>query len=182
MTEPVPPREEWHVIPLNPEPWAIGTLGLGRNKGGVYPTLSPNLQVVAFQEAVREHFYGQTIAPFEGDVELRFFYWRQLSEYESMSTGRRVAKKPADATNMQKSLEDALQEIFYANDRVVRRITSEIKEQSPETEPKIVICVREYVPPVDEIPPFVWDQVANTPTLFDGQDEFRPAQEIREVF
>jgi hypothetical protein len=44
----------WYVVHVNPEPWAVGPLDLGRRGGKVYATMGQNQQLAAYQEAVRE--------------------------------------------------------------------------------------------------------------------------------
>jgi Holliday junction resolvase RusA-like endonuclease len=122
--------------------------------------MSPNFQLEAFKGAVIEALADDTIVPFEGPVELSFFFWRQLTKYESVESGRKISKQRADATNLQKALEDALQGIFFANDREVCRVTTTVVEQGAETVPRIVLCVKEYMGADDlGIPDFVWQTI-----------------------
>lgn len=136
-------RVVYRVLNLNPEPWAMGTISTIRGKGGrVFPKPVPNQQLEAFQNAVREELEGSAMLPFEL-VDLEFYFWRRLDRYRGPS-GRWVNKQPADATNLQKGLEDALQKILFQNDRQVRKVTSHIVSQSHDTKPMIVVAAREY--------------------------------------
>ena len=131
----------WFALAVNPEPWTVGPLNVGRKNGGLYPYMGAAQQLVAFQEAIREEF-GEGHQKIVGDVTIRFYFWRQQSTYETTS-GRKHRKHTTDATNMQKALEDALQGILYENDRDVKDIRSVVVEQGPDVTPKILISVEE---------------------------------------
>lgn len=130
-------------LDINPEPWAVGPLALGRRGGKMYPRMERNASVHAFKEAVKEAVEGQVNKLPPGKYELEFFFWRRLDSYEG-ETGRKINAHVADATNMQKALEDALQGYVFDNDRDVSRITSEIVEQGPNVVPGIGIFARTY--------------------------------------
>ncbi len=140
-----------YFLPINPEPWAVGKVGVGRRNGKTFPTVGPNAKLVSFQEEVREWFADQKVNMIEGDVELEFFFWRRIDQYEGPK--RKVTTHEADATNMQKATEDALQGILYPNDRAVRRITSEIIEQGLDIEGAIGIRATLYSPDEDDMLP-----------------------------
>lgn len=144
----------WRVLCINPEPWAIGPLSIGRKKSGVFPRIGPNQQLVTFQQAVREELAGITMVEYEM-VELDFYFWRQLESYKVGN--RTVVKKAADVTNLQKATEDALQGLAITNDRNVKRISSHLVAQGQDVEPKIIIRIKEYqgLDP-QEIPDKVW--------------------------
>lgn len=144
----------WRVLCINPEPWAIGPLSIGRKKSGVFPRIGPNQQLVTFQQAVREELAGITMVEYEM-VELDFYFWRQLESYKVGN--RTVVKKAADVTNLQKATEDALQGLAIANDRNVKRISSHLVAQGQDVEPRIIIRIKEYqgLDP-QEIPDAVW--------------------------
>lgn len=156
----------WYVIPVNPDPWAIGALGVGKRNGKFFPTVAPNPQLVAYKDAVREELEKQNVAMLPaGEYQIKLFFWRQL---DSHASGR---KNIADATNLQKATEDAVQKVLIDNDRGVVDIRSRVVEQSPETVGRVVM----YVAPADpfdpnEIPNSVWEIVdsASSPTLFDN--------------
>ena len=85
------------------------------------------------------HAYKQTVASLlegvammeSGQYSVTFYFWRRLD-------GR---KHPADATNMQKATEDALQEVLFKNDRDIRDIRSVVVEQSAETKPLVLLRI-----------------------------------------
>lgn len=152
-SEKVTSEEIWRVLCINPEPWAIGPLSLGRKKGGLFPLVGPNQQLVTFQRAIREEL--ATIKLTEGEVELDFYFWRKLESYKSGN--RNVVKKAADVTNLQKATEDALQDLAITNDRHVRRISSHLVEQGEDVDPRIVLRIRKYQHfDPQQIPDFIW--------------------------
>lgn len=148
-------KKYWFVVDgINPEPWAIGniTIAYGKN-GGKFPKVGQNVQLRTYQDAIAESVrqeWPRDMIP--GKVSLEFFFWRKQDEYKS-ARGSTDRKNEADATNMQKATEDALQSVLYENDRDVSSIYSEIMEQGPDVEPKIVISFTVYVPTtIDDFP------------------------------
>lgn len=124
---------------INPEPWTAPLAAAGRKGGRVYATVSKSASLKAYQQAVREcamdalNELDDDIEPIHDDnVSLRFWLWRQL-----LPSG--VGSHRADATNMQKALEDALQGIIFENDRQVVDIQTVIVAQREDVEPLIVI-------------------------------------------
>ena len=142
----------WYVLPINPDPWAVGPLGVGKKQGKFYPYIGPNKQLVAFQDAIREELVSQGVEMLpEGSYKIQCFFWRRLDTHAS---GR---KHVADATNMQKATEDAIQKVLIDNDRGVVDIRSRIVEQSDDTEPMIVLEVElDEGWSESEIPTEVW--------------------------
>lgn len=156
---------KWYLIEdINPQPWAIGPLGMGRRNGSSYPYVGPNAQLVAFQKAVKEELDDFTALPFVGDIELEFFIWRRIERYAGRS--RTQHSHQADATNIQKALEDALQGVLFPNDRAVQRISTTVVEQSRTTKPRIVIkaCEWQGFNP-DSLPQMIWNEIDRQPTL-----------------
>lgn len=131
---------EWFLIEgINPEPWQAPNMSTGRRNGKVFPMANKNPGLMAYQEAVQEalHYEYPEVELFTGKVELIMFFWRQLPIYQG-DRGK-VRKHEADATNMQKALEDALQGILLDNDRNVVSIQSHIVEQAYDTDAAILI-------------------------------------------
>lgn len=156
---------KWYIIDdVNPQPWAIGPLGMGRKAGRTYPYVGPNQQLVVFQRAIREQLADLEPPNFPGDVELEFYLWRQIETYQGR--GRKQSGHQSDATNIQKALEDALQGFLFANDRAVRSIRTVVVEQSQTTHPRIVIRARPWqdFDPA-QIPDFIWHEIDKTPSL-----------------
>jgi hypothetical protein len=137
----------WFCIGINPEPWAVGPLSVGRRKGGLYPIMGRNAGLAAYQEAIREEM-GDNFELLEGRQVVRFYFWRNQDSY--ISSGKRlVHKNVADVTNMQKALEDALQGILFENDRDTWDIRSVIVDQGPDVLGKVLFSVE----PLDERSP-----------------------------
>lgn len=131
---------QWFVLPVNPEPWAIGPVGYGRRAGKMSAYVGRNQQLAAFQEAVREAIGPQELI--DGDISITFFFWREQVDYKTPQA-RTARKHEADATNLQKSTEDALQGILYKNDKDNKHVESYIIEQGPDVVGKIVIRISE---------------------------------------
>ena len=151
----------WYWLPINPEPWAIGELGVGKRGKKAYPYMSPNKMLEAYQNAVREELDARDVQVLElGEYDVKFFFWRRLDEYE-LPSGRKSTRHVVDATNMQKGLEDALQKYLIDNDRNVRRISSEIVAQNRVvTRPGTAIRLTRYDGFDDRtVPDFIWTEM-----------------------
>lgn len=135
----------WFVLDVNPEPWAIGDLSVGRAKGKVYPKVARNQQLWYYQQAVKEAI-GETDLWFEGYFELMFLFWRNRAEY-STSQARTHRKHEADVTNLQKATEDALQGVLFKNDKDTCDIRSRLVAQGSHVKGKIVIAIRSHSQP-----------------------------------
>jgi Holliday junction resolvase RusA-like endonuclease len=131
------------ITDVNPEPWATGTLDVmyrtspdGRRKA--IPRMAPEPKLLTYQNALREEFNRlyPDIDSLEGDIEIEFHFWR------SSAHGH-----PADATNLQKATEDALQGVLYGNDRTNRWVSSHIVAQGPAVRSAICIIIQPYEPP-----------------------------------
>jgi hypothetical protein len=128
---------QWYLLWLNPEPWAVGDAFVGKKGGKNFARLSPNPNLVTFQAAVHEEL--EDVEPLEhGGYRLTFYLWRDLTGYIS-AADRVVRQHQADATNMQKALEDALQGVLFDNDRYVRDIRTVIVQQGMNIEGRILI-------------------------------------------
>jgi len=161
----------WIILHLNPEPWAIGQLSVGRANGKAFPRIGRNPQLAAYQEAVSsgvrdylEHEYGLTgdQALIDGPVDLRFYFWRRMDTYKSVQA-RTVRKHEVDATNCQKSTEDALHGIFFLDDKNDKHVQSTMVVQNHVTEPCILINVQPYEENLSMIPPVLLQQVYTPP-------------------
>jgi Holliday junction resolvase RusA-like endonuclease len=154
----------WFALRINPEPWEIGPLSVGRKNGGLFPRVGQATNLHMYQEAIREDLRERDIEMLDGNIILRFFFWRQQAQYKSTATDRQVQRHVADATNLQKGLEDALQGILFANDRMVDDVRSVVVEQGPSVSPLIVIGIDSHngsVPDgVLELPDAVYELLA----------------------
>ena len=149
----------------------MGEASVGRRKGGLYASISPHQGLVAYQSAVREQLEAYEALP-EGQYSVTFYLWRQQATYISESN-RRVQKHQADATNMQKALEDALQKMMFDNDRDVQDIRTRIVEQGPNVNPRVVIRLDLLEPfNPDEIPDHVWTKLDELGKVRTAQSEF----------
>ena len=162
---------EWLVLKTNPEPWAVGPASAGINKSTrkPYAKIAADPTTAVYQNAVREQLdailtlRGLTREEVigRGYNRITFYLWRQLATYSSNS-GRKVQRHQADATNIQKATEDALQGILIANDRDVREIRTVIIDQGASVkDPCVVICLDHavYMESVfEEIPEHVLEE------------------------
>lgn len=134
----------WIIPEINPEPWTSPEVSIGRRGGKLAPQVFKREQLRAYQEAVAD-FIQRTYAPVavETELALQFYFWRELDTPQS---------KKADATNLQKSTEDALHELLFVNDRQVQDVRSIICEQDVGVEPTIVIRWGPFVGIADPSP------------------------------
>lgn len=119
----------WFTLHVNPEPWAVGTISGKR--------MSPDQNLVAYQNAVREALREHNTLP-STHRRLEFYFFRNVARYIDAGDRRRH-RNQADATNMQKALEDALQGILFDNDREITDIRSVISMQGSNVDPMILI-------------------------------------------
>lgn len=162
----------WFVLDINPEPWAIGDVGVSRRNGRVSAYVGRNNQLYSYQEAVREAI-GIENGMLEGKIDLKFFFWRNRPDYKTPND-RAHRKHEADLTNLQKATEDALQGILFKNDKDVNHIESFMVEQGPEVRGRVVIAMK---PSSDlpEVMALLPDSVCELLDSMDGVEE-RPEQ------
>ena len=131
----------WYVISVNPTPWAVGELGFTVKRDGskrVY--MAPNRDLKLYQEAIREEMADFITFPLATELDVVFVFNRALDE---IFRGKfKSHAHYADATNMQKATEDALQGVLFGNDNQNRVVTSIIREQSPEADPCVAIGIK----------------------------------------
>jgi Holliday junction resolvase RusA-like endonuclease len=140
-----------YIEGINPEPWEAPGTAIGWGKGRKpYVQSVKSGRLEAYQLAIKECVeaaYPELLFPRGVPLRIQFFFTRQLDVYQSTATGRTASRNVADATNMQKATEDALQGILLDNDRWVKTIESVILDEGPDVTPSIVIIVR---PGVDD--------------------------------
>lgn len=162
------PYHRWYMLWLNPEPWAVGDISVGKTSA----RLSPNPNLVAFQNAVREALSGETKVP-KDFRRLEFFFWRQQARY--IDAGDRVRQRnQADATNCQKGLEDALQGVLIENDRDIVDIRSVMCDQGPKVEPLIIIHAQRVPAALygyEDIPVELLEQALRGPQIGDKKGD-----------
>lgn len=154
-------KERWFVLPLNPEPWAVGEAGVRRVNGRTRGYVGPNLQLKAYQAAIREQLgtqEDQLWFPKGTKLQLSCWFWRQRAEYVTPQA-RTARKHEIDATNALKAIEDAFQKYLYHNDKDNLRVTSTMVSQDVDiTHPKIVVKVEPYYGfNPNEIPKEIWE-------------------------
>lgn len=118
------------VWDINPQPWTptrVPKRGSSVKDG----------KLADYQEAVREAVENALTdhEPYTGNLTVKFYFWRSTAHGNQ-----------ADATNLQKATEDALQYVLYGNDRANRHVCSEIIEQNVDERPCIIIVVEPYKP------------------------------------
>ena len=143
----------WYVLDVNPEPWAVGPVGVARSGGKLKPYIGRNQQLAAYKEAVAEAI-GEGQEKITGKVKLQFYFWRKRYDY-TIPQSRSHRKHEADVTNMQKATEDALQGVLFDNDKDVNDIHSVLVEQGPDVHGRIVIGI--------EASPFLPEVMAELP-------------------
>lgn len=144
----------WYFLPINPQPWTTPPFSPARVGGKMIVKAGRNEDNHMFKLAVQEELQRQgatmITAPYK---KISFVFWRKLDQYED-SAGRKRSKNRADATNMQKLTEDALQGILFENDRDNFSVSSHVAEQTKDTVPGILIVCEWFDHHPDfEIPP-----------------------------
>lgn len=147
------------LIPVNPVPWTPSR----STRQGSFKTGGLD----AYQQAVKEELDGIVLEE-EPPFDVHFYFWRQLEAGEAFMSGRSKRRgHQADATNMQKSTEDALQKIL-GNDRDVYHVESTIVDQGPDVEGMVIIQIGHFQAPV--VPLVIQDlREANLP----GQEPYQ---------
>lgn len=146
------------IMDLNPEPWTEGSPGIGFRGKQRYPTLVKDARLRDYQDGVKDNIKQAypNLEMYPEGIELHLIckFWRQLDKYTS-GTGRQTQRKVADATNMTKAIEDALQGILYKNDRQVKHSEGEIIMEGEDVAPRILIlCIERTREPR-------WQELAN---------------------
>lgn len=167
------PRHRWYTLFLNPEPWAIGT---AHARG-----ISPNPGLVSYQKAVKGELEGEQMLP-PNMRRLTFYFYRRIDKYLDAADHRR-SRNAADATNLQKGLEDALQGVLFENDREIRDIRSVILQQDASVDPPFIIIHAELttaaLPGVHEIPSEVLELALKGPApLLKKQSRWQGADDL----
>lgn len=128
---------------INPEPWMAPDLTTLRRGGRTIPAATKKEALRSYQMAVKESVeaaYDDGPITAGTNIWLRFYFWRQLELEPVGDQGRMRRRRRVDATNLQKSLEDALQGVLYENDRDVVWPMSFIIAQDHDVTPRIVIA------------------------------------------
>lgn len=140
----------WYVSQVNPVPWKAPTATVRGGAGGKrwVQFFSPE-ELVTYKEGLADDLLTKypKIKMIEDDpIELEFFFFRSLDQL-GQKGNRKHRAHVADATNLQKSTEDALQGLLFKNDVQVKRVTSNVIEQTGDTQPCVVIRLDLHDPP-----------------------------------
>lgn len=145
----MPDSGQWFVVPVNPYPWKVPPMSVGRAKGGkLFVRAGRDEGLYTYQQAVKEHLIAQGAEKIEGPVRLEMYFWRNMAEYTTWQ-GRRARKNEVDTTNLQKATEDACQGILFDNDKDNIQVYSHRVSQGPDTSSCVVIRAA----PATEAPP-----------------------------
>lgn len=126
----------WFLLDgINPEPWEAPEGAVVRPKGKKpFVQFHKTARSRAYQTAIQDEFKRQypDVEPFDFECSVTFFFWRTLDAPRA---------RKVDATNLQKSTEDALQGLLYVNDVLVTHVESFIMAQEPDADSKIIIWI-----------------------------------------
>ncbi|UYL87221.1 rusa-like resolvase [Gordonia phage Minos] len=144
MSEPYP-NVVAAALPLNPEPWAMGSIYVVTAGRKPFPKVSPNKTLKQYQDALVAELEGRSSILPGPYYSIRYTFSRQLIQYKTRQ-GKTVTRNWADVTNMQKGTEDALQGVFLPNDRaVIQNLARLIGPQRQSTLPYVVIEIRHSI-------------------------------------
>ena len=139
---------QWFVLEVNPYPWKVPPFSPGRKGNALFVKAGRDEGLHTYKQAIRELIQAGSYFQIPGEVQLYFWFWRRIETYVSPG-GRRTKKHIADVTNLQKSTEDALQDLIIENDSNVRLVRSELVEQGDDTSGLVVV----YAAPADSARP-----------------------------
>jgi len=167
----------WFILPgVNPVPWTSPSVSVGHKGGKPYPMVYAATELKNYKQAIKEEMNQRypDIDAIEDEVGLKLYFWRRLDE---MKGNRRRKGHVADATNMQKATEDALQGILFKNDQQVVHAESWVMAQHDEVDPLIVIELT-WHPSRPEMPEHVMAVVEAHPTLDLGNEHDVPVEDF----
>lgn len=131
----------FYDLPLNPEPWKIGPLSMGRRSGGsMYPMIGRDKQLYGYQMAIKEQLSKWNTLLLPGMYVAQYHFWRRRDAYTTEKS-RQVRKHEADLTNMLKATEDACQSVLFGNDVDCVGHTNYVFEQGKGVSARVVIGV-----------------------------------------
>lgn len=163
-------RSFWFVLPgINPTPWTSPEVSIGRKGGKVYPMVYASAELKNYKNSVKQAMEERypDIEPIEDEVGLRIYFYRRLDE---MRGNRRRKGHVADATNLQKATEDALQGILFKNDVQVVHAESWVMAQHDAVESCIIIELI-WHPERPQLPDHVQAVIDEHPTLPETDNE-----------
>ncbi len=148
----MPQTYSYYRVYINPEPWVVPPFSAIPKGKRYIPVAGKDHRGENVKAAIRETLTALDAPMHEPPYRIHLEFHRQLEQYVTES-GRNNTRNKADATNMQKLTEDALEGTLIHNDVDTACITGHIIEQSKETVPFIdIMVIGEWVP-VDTRPP-----------------------------
>jgi Endodeoxyribonuclease RusA len=136
------------VTGINPIPWKAPEMAMGVKGGKRVPRFYKDKALDVYQHALREcieeAYPARPIFAPGATLSIYFAFWRVLDG--GVINDRRRRGRWADATNLQKSTEDSLQNCLFDNDRHNVLITTRVVQQEPDIEPMIYIRVSDVIP------------------------------------
>lgn len=123
-----------YAFPINPQPWAMGTVT-------PYKRVAPNKTLVAYQSAIRDSLADAGAVILDGPYSIRFTFARTRERFINPA-GKHGVQNQADATNMQKATEDAMQGVLIGNDRDVFHVESDNYPQGIDELAYVIIEVK----------------------------------------
>jgi Holliday junction resolvase RusA-like endonuclease len=148
---------------INPQPWMAGKLSTKRAGHRVLPIQFKDENLRVYQEALHESA-AEALSRLEAPLPLfpkgtllrvHFSFWRKIEQYTNLETGKVTTPKVPDVSNMVKATEDALQGLFYFNDRDNRVVTGHLVDVGPDVEPIVMVAIEQYE--ADKIPLWMID-------------------------
>lgn len=138
------PDMKWFRVDLNPVPWAVGPLQVIKRNGKFIAIMGRNQELYTYQQAIKDALKEQLLLnEIEPPFRLRVFFWRRIDTYTTHQA-RAAYSHEADTTNMVKAIEDALQGIFYKNDKTNIAVEGYIVRQDDEVdEGHIIVGIEE---------------------------------------
>jgi len=138
-------NDVYWIHDITPQPWEVQAQSY--KAGGRWckaRLISPD-QLREYRDELSRTFVQQypLTLPARGLLKVEFKFWRNTADGAEL----------ADATNLLKATEDALEGILYDNDRNNRLVSSEIIQQDDQAPNAIMVTVSEYEVSAIEIPP-----------------------------
>lgn len=134
-----------YILHVNPEPWKTPPFSPARKNGKMIVVSGRDETSFVTKEAIAAALREQGAEMLEPPYWIHLYFWRHREHYVS-EKGRNMHKREADATNMQKLTEDAMQGVLINNDVNVRIVTSQVVGQDKVGPGMIVILIEAGLP------------------------------------
>ena len=138
MTDP-----QWFVLDVNPYPWKVPPISVGRKGGKVFPKVGRDEGLFVYKESIKAALAREETTFVTGPIALYMWFWRNMPTVQ----GKKL-RHEADTTNIQKATEDALQGILFGNDADVASVHSVRVAQGVDVPPMLVLCVSPFTMPM----------------------------------